>query len=716
MKKFVLALFVMMSLPGAAHAADRVALVVSNSQYAEGSPLANPPRDAQLIAEALKDAGFDRVIEAKDLKLADFKKKLEEFKGEAASAQVALVYFAGHGVEVDRRNYLVPVDAAIRAMSDVDRAMLPLDAIKGTVHEAKRLKMIVLDACRDDPFAQALKDAPGLRTGLANPKHSDNNLVIVYAASEGQVAEDGGQGENSPFAQALATRLATPGMEIDLLLRNVHDDVRLATGTRQSPAIYATLSAEPFYFIPPPPEAPSGVKMEDEQKSAAELELEFWKAVTELDEPDLYQVYLDKVAAREFKGTFSPLAKRKVARAGAVEPILAALPARKAAPAKAAPTPDCVAGARLDVLEDGKWYPSTAKGKDAAGRCEIHYDGYDAKYDIAIGPDRMRAHQPAPPMSAEDKARLEAMKPLVAQAQQEMIASNYLASAQTFEKAARLGAKFEAGRQIGSAAALLSGTHYLVEGGNSPKNRLRAARMFKLASDLGESGGAAAYAYMLRTGHGIAKDDVKARSVLRRYAELNDGISMAQYGQMLMAGQGGPQQVKAGRAFIQRAAEAGNPTGMRYYADRLRREQGDAAAAVWYKRAAEKNDSKAMLALGRLLLLSKDMPRDEAQGMQWLSKAADQMEPQAMFELAQIYVRDPKTQAEGAKLAARASAFGHPEHRLFYAKLLEKGIGLPQNIQHAKTQYQVIMAGNNAMSNRYYRRRAQLELADLRGR
>jgi TPR repeat protein len=677
--------------------------------------LANPPRDAQLIAEALKDAGFDKVIEAKDLKLADFKKKLEEFKVEAASAQVALVYFAGHGVEVDRRNYLVPVDAAIRAMSDVDRSMLPLDAIKSTVHEAKRLKMIVLDACRDDPFAQALKDAPGLRTGLANPKHSDNNLVIVYAASEGQVAEDGGQGENSPFAQALATRLATPGMEIDLLLRNVHDDVRLATDTRQSPAIYATLSAEPFYFIPPPPEAPSGVKMEDEQKSAAELELEFWKAVTELDEADLYQVYLDKVAAREFKGTFTALAKRKVARAGGAEPILAAVPARKATAAKAAPTPDCVAGAKLDVLENGTWYPSTAKGKNAEGRCEISYDGFDAKYDEAVGPERMRAHQPPTPISAEDKARLEAMKPLIAQAQQAAAAKDYVSAAQTFEKAARAGAKFEAGEQIASAAALLSGTHYLIDD-KSPKSRLRAARMFRLAAQLGQSGGAVAYAYMLRTGHGVAKDEVRARGVLKPFAEKGDGQSMAQYGQMLMAGQGGSQQAKLGRQFIQRAAEAGNATGMRYHADHLRREQGDAAAAVWYRRAAEKDDSKAMLALGRLLLLSKDMPRDEAQGKQWLTKAADQMEEQAMFELAQIYVRDPKTQAEGAKLAGLASAFGNPEHRLFYARLLEKGIGVPQDIQRARAQYEVLLLPNNPKTNRYYRRRAQLELADLRGR
>jgi localization factor PodJL len=110
------------------------------------------------------------------------------------------------------------------------------------------------------------------------------------------------------------------------------------------------------------------------------------------------------------------------------------------------------------------------------------------------------------------------------------------------------------------------------------------------------------------------------------------------------------------------------------------------------------------------------MPRDQAQGMMWLRKAADQMEPQAMFELAQILVREPGTQAEGAKFAARASAFGHPEHRLFYAKLLEEGIGVPKDIEKAKTQYEVLAARGNAMSSRYYRRRAQLELADLQGR
>jgi hypothetical protein len=202
--------------------------------------------------------------------------------------------------------------------------------------------------------------------------------------------------------------------------------------------------------------------------------------------------------------------------------------------------------------------------------------------------------------------------------------------------------------------------------------------------------------------------------VLKPFAEQGDGQSMAQYGQMLMVGQGGSQQSKLGRQFIQRAAEAGNATGMRYHADLLRREQGDAAAAVWYRRAAEKNDSKAMLALGRLLLLSKDVPRNEAEGKQWLTKAADQMEEQAMYELAQIYVRDPKTQAEGARLAGMASAFGNPEHRLFYAKLLEKGIGVPRDVQRARAQYEVLLMPDNPKTNRYYRRRAQLELADLR--
>jgi TPR repeat protein len=451
----------------------------------------------------------------------------------------------------------------------------------------------------------------------------------------------------------------------------------------------------------------------NEVRSPAEIELEFWKAVVELDEADLYQIYLDKVEKREFAGAFTELAKRKLPRAAGSAPIKIAAPAQRVA-AKTAPTPPCVAGAKLDVFADGKWYPSTAKGKDAAGRCEIHYDGWDDKYDLAVGPDRMRAPEPQPVVSAEDKARLDLVKPLIAQAQAQASANNYLGAAESFEKAARAAAKIEAGHTIAADAAVLSAVDYLVAGGDSAKNLLRAGRMFKLAAELGDAGGARSYAYMLQIGYGVAKDEGRARRVLKPFAEIGDRLAMAQYGQMLMLGQGGPRELKEGREFIRKSAEGGNATGMLYHAHRLRREQGDAAAAAWYSRAAKKGNTEAMLAFGRLLLWSKEMPRDEAEGKKWLKKAADKNDPHAMFELAQILLRDAATQAEGASLAATASTFGNPEHRLFYAKLLEKGIGVPKDIARARVQYEVLLLPRSR-TNRYYRKRAQLELADLRG-
>jgi len=703
MKKLAFALLAATCFVAPAAAADRVALIVANASY-DSDPLVNPHRDAQLIADSLREAGFDKIIEAKDLKLADFRTKLDQFKAEAATAEVAMVYFAGHGFEVDKKNFLAPVDAAVKALDDIPRTMVSLDSVKGSVQDAKRLKIIVLDACRNNPWSEVWKDVGGLRTGLAGTEVNQRNLVVVYAAGEGQEADDG-SGENSPFAQALATRLATPGMEISHLLRNVHDDVLLATKDAQTPAVYASLSSEPFYFIPPPPEAPAGVTVEDEQKSAAELELEFWKALNELNEPDLYQVYLDKVQNREFAGTFKELAQRKIAKAGGLP---AEQPIVRPAAVEAAPPPPCTAGAQMDVFWNGKWYPATAKSA-ANGGCLIGYDGYDARWDETVTADRMRARQAPAPVSADDKAKLDEIRPLVAEAQKAMAAGDQAGSARAFERAARMGAKVAAGQDIAAAAALLSGTSYLAVGAKDPRNRLRAARMFKLASELGNSGGGAAYAYMLRTGYGVARNEVKGRSVLKTFAEQGDAQAMAEYGQMLLAGQGGPQRVGEGKTFIRRAAEAGNSTGMLYHAQNVRRDKGDAEAAAWYRRAAEKGSAKAMLALGRLQLWSKTMPRDAAAGKQWLAKAAEQMEPQAMYELARLYVRDPATQAQGAKLAGIASAFGHPEHRLFYARLLEEGIGLKKNIERAKTEYQVILA----TGKRYYKRRAQLELRDL---
>ena len=192
--------------------------------------------DAKLIADALQRAGFSDVDLQVDLTKEDFEKALRAFQGKADGAQVALIYYAGHGLEVDGRNWLVPVDATLANERDLPFQGIDLDMVLGTVSGAKGLRVVVLDACRDNPFTRSIRRVSGTR-GLASRGLADievTGTLVLYAQRAGQTALDGtGVGADSPFATALAARLPERGVDIRLLVSQVRDDVLAATGGKQ---------------------------------------------------------------------------------------------------------------------------------------------------------------------------------------------------------------------------------------------------------------------------------------------------------------------------------------------------------------------------------------------------------------------------------------------------------------------------------------------------
>ncbi|MDE2362536.1 MAG: tetratricopeptide repeat protein [Hyphomicrobiales bacterium] len=234
---------------GAAPATGRVALVVGNSAYANAGALANPQRDAAGVAETLRKLGFtsvDLVVDATRAKLGD---ALKAFAQKAAHAEWAVIYYAGHGLEADGVNYLVPVDAALSSVEDTPNQTIALDQALNAVASAKKLRLVMLDACRDNPFEDAfLARGDGAR-GLARIE-PDTGTLVAFATKHGHVATDG-DGKDSPFEQALVKRIDTPGLEINKLFRQVHDDVATATKGQQEPFTYGQLPAEDFYFRAP---------------------------------------------------------------------------------------------------------------------------------------------------------------------------------------------------------------------------------------------------------------------------------------------------------------------------------------------------------------------------------------------------------------------------------------------------------------------------------
>jgi uncharacterized caspase-like protein len=230
-----------------ARAGERVALVIGNSAYASVAELTNPKNDAALIAKALRDAGFDSVTELGDLDQAALRRALRDFTATARGADTAVIYYAGHGVEVGGANYLVPVDAALGQATDVEFEAVPLDNLRTAVSGATKLRLVILDACRNNPFKLAAVDGKrSVGRGLARVEPNANELV-AYAAREGTLASDG-RGANSPYAAALASLIGKPGLEIRLMFGQVRDKVVAATSGEQEPFTYGTLGGEAIFL------------------------------------------------------------------------------------------------------------------------------------------------------------------------------------------------------------------------------------------------------------------------------------------------------------------------------------------------------------------------------------------------------------------------------------------------------------------------------------
>jgi uncharacterized caspase-like protein len=252
-RSLTIAVFVsaLVALSAPAHAQSRVALVVGNSAYRHTPRLINPINDARDIAAALASLGFD-VSEAIDLDKASLDAALRAFADRSVSADTALVFYAGHGLQVAGQNYLLPIDAKLESERDLDFEAVRLDLVLRQLEtgRAGKTSLVFLDACRDNPLARNLARAMGLRSlerGLA-PVESGAGAFIAYSTQPGNIARDG-VGRNSPFAAALLRHIAAPGYNVSALMIAVRKDVMAATGGRQVPWDHSALTGE-FYFNP----------------------------------------------------------------------------------------------------------------------------------------------------------------------------------------------------------------------------------------------------------------------------------------------------------------------------------------------------------------------------------------------------------------------------------------------------------------------------------
>lgn len=284
---------------------NRHALVIGNSAYQQSLALANGRNDAIAVGNALEKLGF-RVSFGLDTDLNTMRQLVGRFSRDLQPGDIALFYYAGHGTQANGANYLIPVDAVLNRAADLPLETERLDDVIGAMTVEDNTAIILLDACRDNPFLKILSRPQQTRTvdagrGLA-PVDAGNGVYIAFATQPGNVALDG-HGVHSPFTTALLNHIATPAIDIEIMMRRVRLDVMNATDHQQVPWSNSSLVEPGFAFHPEPEDAKAG-------RASAANDREFWVSIKDTSDPKMYRAYLAAFPT----GAFVEIAKSRVAK------------------------------------------------------------------------------------------------------------------------------------------------------------------------------------------------------------------------------------------------------------------------------------------------------------------------------------------------------------------------------------------------------------------
>ncbi len=323
---------------GGALADKRVALVIGNSTYQNVPKLPNPANDAQAVGILFKSVGFDSVETRENLGINEMRRVVRDFSDQARDADVAVIYYAGHGMELSGVNYLVPVDASLRRDIDVEDEAVSLDRLLLVMESAKRLRLVILDACRDNPFAKYMARTMASRAigrGLARVEPTTSDTLVAFAAKAGSTAADG-DGANSPFTTALLRHLVTPGLDVRLALGRVRDEVLTSTGNKQEPFVYGSLGGSTVTLA----SLTAGERIDAPQADADAAAARDYEATAKVGTKEVWDAFLVRYPA----GLYSDLARAqrnklasltptydtaKDAKGGSAEPRASTTPAIK---------------------------------------------------------------------------------------------------------------------------------------------------------------------------------------------------------------------------------------------------------------------------------------------------------------------------------------------------------------------------------------------------
>ncbi len=499
-----------------ARAADRLALLIGNAHYASAPVLSNPTNDAEDLAASLRAMGFD-VIERSDASRAAMADAVREFSDKLDGADTALFFYAGHGVQVNGDNYLLPVDAKVSGLSDIRFGAINLTDVMSEMDGKARASVIVLDACRDNPFAAAL--AKGGRSlgarGLSAINPNGSGMLVVYSTQPNNIALDGG-GHNSPFTAALLAHVQKPGLEVRQLVSQVRADVLSSTDGKQVPWDNSSLVGNVYLVAPTvvvmPPPAPTAA-------AGADVESLFWQSVVKDDSKAMYEGYLRQYGEN---GHFAFIAHQRIASLSA--------PAPGMPPSAAPPEPGSAGPAYRDT---------------GCQQLVVHdLDLIDVKAAVPACEAELRQH----PGNAAA---------LYGLGRAQTAAKNYIEANRLLDAAIK-GGNTQAFPVLGEAYYLGHGT---------PQSYARAYDLFKQGVDHGDSLAMVDLGAMYNNGYFVKKDSKKAMELFSQSVALGSYTALRNIGVLYYNGDGVPRNFRFALDYFNQAAEHGDALAMKVLAD-----------------------------------------------------------------------------------------------------------------------------------------------------
>lgn len=544
-----------------ASAASRVALVIGNSAYHHAPGLPNPRNDAEDMAKKLEGLGF-AVTTGLDLDLDGVKAKLREFRAGARDAELALFFYAGHGIQADGVNYMLPVDADIADETALDLEAVAMDTVLNAMADVPTL-VVLLDACRNNPFEEKL--ARSLRGGRARDIKLGKGLaqidagtgtLIAFSTQPGNVALDG-DGRNSPFTAGLLKHLGQPGVSLTDELILVRNEVLSATRREQQPWDSSSLTGRVVLNPKQAPEPQPGSPV------AADFE-----AARSLSTRDAWQAFLDRHGQ---SGDFRvELARRELEKAGEEQQASQAALCEQLASEKTVP---------FLTLRAGDLVRAEAACSQA----------------LSQAPEDPRA---------------------------QFLLGRVFYAARRNEEAVQL---FRSASRNGDMMALTALASIHAAGDGVEKNVPEAIRMYRKAAEGGNDVAMVALAVRYANGDGVQKDDAEALRLYRAAAERGNALGLYGVGLSYMKGRGVAQDEAEAVRWYRKAADKGDMLAMTnlgaMYLDGRGTPRDAEEAVKWFRMAAERGSAIAMYNLARALAKGEGVIRDEAEAARWLLRA-----------------------------------------------------------------------------------------------